>query len=133
MAVDPGRTMRLLVDQGAATFNNLGNEVSVNMSLDIAPADSTNKDSANWNESIQTIRSMNVTFSGFVDEGDQAFTDLQNAYFNNTQPVIQIKSPDGTTYTPTTASLGNLTFDGPHAGVYAISGALTGNGEVIKG
>jgi predicted secreted protein len=123
--------MRFSVDQGGGSYNNLGNEVSVNMSLDIAPADSTNKDSNNWNESIQTIRSMTVTFNGWVDESDQAFSDLQDAFFNNTQPSCRVTSPDGTTYTAT-MSLGNLTFDGPHDNVYGLSGSVVSDGAVTK-
>jgi len=125
-----GKDYRLAIYDGS-TMQTLGQEVSTSVSFDIDRADATNKDSGNWSEGEQTIRSMSVDSSGVTNESDTAYGDLEDHYFNDTKPKFRLTSPAGTTYTAT-GTLDSFTQDGAHDGVFSYSVSITSDGAVTK-
>jgi hypothetical protein len=97
------------------------------LSLDIANADATNKDSNNWAKSEQIIRSWTITFDSLSPEDDAGITALQRAYDNNYQLFVVVSTPSNKFYSGV-ATFGNLTREGPHDGLYSFSGSVTGSG-----
>jgi len=125
-----GKDYRLAIYDGA-TMQTLGQEQNTSVSFDIERADATNKDSGNWSEGEQTIRSMSVDSNGVANESDTAYGDLEDHYFNNTKPKFRVTSPAGTTYTAT-GTLESFSQDGAHDDVFNYSVSITSDGTVTK-
>lgn len=121
---------------GGSSFNEFAGQRNTVLTRSIDKADSTNKDSDNWEESVPIIRHWSITVTGvLVDETDVAYVDLESAYHAAAAAVAQVECevtmPSGTTYTGT-ANLDDLTVEGPHDGIMTVSVELSGSGVLTK-
>ena len=127
---DSGKAVRLAVSDGSS-YNNLGDEQSSTLNLTTDSADVTNKDDAEWHADLNTIRNWSIDFTAHLNETDTAYTDLEDAYFNNTQPSIRFVTAAPNTFTGT-VTVSDLTLEGPHDNAITLTGSLTGDGTLSK-
>lgn len=109
--------------------NIIGCQRGGQLSMDVAQADATNKDSNNWAESEQIIRSWSITFDSLSPEDDAGMSALQRAYAQN-MPVFVITSTPSNKFYSGIATLANVTRDGPHDNLYTFAGAVNGTGAL---
>ena len=125
--------LSVVVSSPMPDSNLLGGQRSTVLSRSIDKADSTNKDSNNWEESVPITRHWSMTASGFVvaDETGAAYVALENAYDNKLDLNALVKMPSGNQYEGI-CHLDSFDLDGPHDRIFTGSLAVSGNGVLVK-
>jgi len=134
MPKQTGDGYRLQIKDGATTFVDLGEEISVSINFTTDEADATTKDSDNWHEGLLTIRNVSLEASGDVDQDNTVYQQLEDAYFNRTQFLtaddtqIKIIGPNRE-YEGDASMLDFTPADAPHDGMVSFTLSMTGTGE----
>lgn len=130
MAGQSGTDYRLLVHDGA-TYATVGQEQNTSVDLEIDTSDTTNKDSGEWSEQIQTIRSMSVDSDGIFESGDTAIQAIEGAYFSNSKLSIKVVRPSGSAY-QSSATLDTFSTEGSYDGSFDYSVSVSSDGTVNR-
>ena len=117
--------------EGSPVYTDIGGQRSASLSLNLGESDVTSKDSANWSESLPTIRDWSVDFDGLLLEADAGYAELEDKFFNRTALQVRLTTAAANTYIGL-CNLSSLSQDAPHDGEASISGSLKGTGPLVK-
>lgn len=110
---------------GTPTFTTLANQSGCTLTLDTDEIDTTNKDSANWKEALNGIRSWSIDFEAMLIETDAPYTTLITCYTSNLPLKFQILTPGAKTFTGR-GIVTSLSIEGPFNDAATISGSVSG-------
>lgn len=104
---------------------------NASLQLTQAFADATNKDSANWEESLPTIRSARIVHSGVLDIALSSYSDVEDMFFNQTSATILFDANSNKTYSAT-GYVESLQINASHDDVVTVDMTIRLTGAITR-
>ena len=116
------------------TYVKVGGQKDASMSISQAPMDTTDKDSAGWQEKELGNREISVDFDAFLIEDNAGWLELKKGLINlagdQQKCNCQVKTP-AYTYTGNWIMTG-LSMAGPEADMATVSFSLVSDGQITE-
>lgn len=122
--------MDLSVDHVTPNYAVIGGLRSNGMSLSMEPIDVSDKTSGGWSDTLAGLRSMEVTASGIMEEGDTALIAVRTAGLNRTKSWFKIINEFGDEFEGQ-FFITSWSESGEHNGEHSYDISLNNSGAVV--
>lgn len=112
-------------------WNLVGGGKGATISMSGEVMDITSKDTNGWTDGLPGFKSWESSTDGIVTLGNQAYQELENAFFNSIPVMVSFKKPSGYGYKGS-ALVTSLELEAAHDDVVTYSISMTGKGELLQ-
>lgn len=134
MAVGIGVNGLLYINTGTTaspTYTLVGGQRNAKIRKSKKSVDITTKGDFGWENSTGTVRGLEISFDGLIDEVDTGFLALRDVFWNNVSKLFRFITPGGVTYTGT-FELDNIEEGYPYDQAVDYSATLKSKSAVTK-
>ncbi|MGB8218647.1 MAG: phage tail tube protein [Candidatus Methanoperedens sp.] len=116
----------------SGSYTSVAEQTNATLKLSKKLVTATSKDSYEWEENLQSTKNWQMDCDALLVEGDTARAYLENAYLNDLNISVTMKTPATTTGYYGDAVMSDLTYAGGTEDIATFKATLKGTGALAR-